>query len=119
MNLVADESLDRVVVERLRQQGHEVFYIAELSSGITDDEVLQKANDRKALLVTADKDFGELVYRRGRIHAGVILLRLTGLSNEAKADIAAEVFRHRATELTGAFSVISPGLVRIRRSPFS
>ncbi len=96
-----------------------MLYIAEQSSGITDDEVLQEANDRDALLVTADKDFGELVYRRGSIHAGVILLRLTGLSNEAKADIAAEVFPHRAAELNGAFSVISPGFLRVRRSPLS
>ena len=117
MNLIADESVDRPVVERLRQDGHDVVSVAELSPSVTDDEILQQANDRGALLVTADKDFGELVFRQGRLHAGVVLLRLAGLPNAAKAEIVAEVFRDRASELLGAFSVISPGVVRIRHAP--
>jgi predicted nuclease of predicted toxin-antitoxin system len=117
MNLVVDESVDRAVVERLRQEGHGVVYVAELSPSITDDEVLQQANDRGGLLVTADKDFGELVFRQGRVHAGVVLLRLGGLPNAVKADLVAEVCRDRATDLPGAFSVISPGAVRVRHSP--
>lgn len=78
--------------------------------------VLQQANDRGALLVTADKDFGELVFRQGRVLSGVVLLRLAGLSNATKAEIVAEVCRERASELRRAFSVISPGQVRIRRT---
>ncbi len=115
MNLVADESVDRQVVLRLRQEGHDTVYVAELSPSITDDAVLQEANRRGALLVTADKDFGELVYRQGRVHAGVVLLRLAGLPLAAKAETVAQVFRERGPELPGAFSVISPGAVRIRR----
>lgn len=117
MNLLADEGVDRPVVERLRQEGHDVVYVAELSPSITDDEVLQIANDRNALVVTADKDFGEMVFRQGRVHAGVVLLRLHGLSNAAKADVVAEVFRDRVADLPGGFSVISPGMVRIRHHP--
>jgi predicted nuclease of predicted toxin-antitoxin system len=115
MNLLADESVDRQIVERLRQAGHDMLYVAELSPSITDDEVLQQANNRNALLVTADKDFGELVFRQGRVHAGVVLLRLAGLPVTAKAETVARVFQDRAAELQGAFSVISAGMVRIRR----
>ena len=57
MNLVADEGVDRPVVERLRQDGHDVVYVAELSPSIPDEEVLQQTNARRAVLVTADKDF--------------------------------------------------------------
>ena len=116
MNLLADEGVDRAVVERLREDGHDVLYVAELSPSIPDDDVLRQANDRGALLVTADKDFGELVFRQGRVHFGVVLLRLVGLSNATKAQIVAEVCRDRASELSRAFSVISPGQVRIRRA---
>ena len=73
MNLFADESVDRLVVERLRQEGHIVDYVAELAPGIADEEVLQRASALGAPLLTADKDFGELVFRLGRAHAGVIL----------------------------------------------
>jgi len=112
--LVADEGVDRAVVERLRRDGHDVLYVAELSPSVPDDEVLQQANARRAVLVTADKDFGELVFRQGLVHSGVVLLRLVGLPNATKAAIVAEVCRDRAAELLGAFSVVSPGQVRIR-----
>ena len=117
MNLLADEGVDRAVVERLRNEGHDVLYVAEASPSIPDEEVLRQANDHGALLVTADRDFGELVFRQGRVHSGVLLLRLAGLSNATKAEIVAEVCRDRAHELPRAFSVISPGQVRIRRAP--
>jgi predicted nuclease of predicted toxin-antitoxin system len=117
VNLVADEGVDRPVVERLRQDGHDVVYVAELSPSIPDEEVLQQANARSAVLVTADKDFGELVFRQGLVHSGVVLLRLAGLTNATKAETVAEVCRNRTAELIGAFSVVSPGQVRIRRRP--
>ncbi|HEV8614832.1 MAG TPA: DUF5615 family PIN-like protein [Methylomirabilota bacterium] len=72
MNLFADESVEQPVVERLREDSHDVVYVAELAPSITDDEVLRSANDRSAVLVTADK-FGELVFRQGAIHSGVEL----------------------------------------------
>ena len=79
MNLFADEGVDRPVVERLRQDDHDVMYVAELAPSIPDEEVLREANGRSAVLVTADKDFGELVFRQGAMHSGVVLLRLAGL----------------------------------------
>ncbi len=89
MSFFADESVDRPVVERLRQDSHDVLYVAEFAPSITDDEVLREANARSAVLVTADRDFGELVFRQGIIHSGVVLLRLSGLANTTKAEIVA------------------------------
>jgi len=116
MNLLADESVDKPIVARLRQDGHNVLYIAELDPSIDDDTVLRRANQNGALLITADKDFGELVFRQGRIHAGIVLVRLAGLSPQAKARIVSTVFANQENELLNAFSVVSPGTVRIRRS---
>ncbi len=116
MILLADESVDRPIVERLRQDGHDTTYVAELAPSISDDEVLQEANARSTLLLTEDKDFGELVYRLGRVHAGIVLIRLAGLPAAAKADTVAKVLQDHAAELPGAFAVISPGAVRIRKS---
>ena len=115
MKLLADESVDRGIVDRLRSDAHSVQYVAELDPGIDDEAVLDRANRSGALLVTADRDFGELVFRLGRIHAGVVLIRLAGLSPEAKAETVSRVFDTRTDELLSAFSVVSPGRVRIRR----
>ena len=115
MNLLADESVDKSIVNELRQDGHEVLYIAEFAPSIDDEAVLHQANLNHALLLTEDKDFGELVFRQGLVHMGVVLIRLAGLSPQAKSTSVSEVFRNHEGELLGAFSVISPGRVRIRR----
>jgi predicted nuclease of predicted toxin-antitoxin system len=114
MNLLADESVDRQIVERLRQDAHDVVYVAELEPGISDETVLQRANDRGALLLTEDKDFGELTFRQKLIHHGVVLIRLSGLSNQTKARLVADALNERGTTFVNAFSVISPGMIRIR-----
>ena len=75
MNLVADENVDRGIVERLRRDGHQVVWVAELSPSAPDEDVLAIAVTHHAVLVTEDKDFGELVYRRGLAHSGVVRLR--------------------------------------------
>ena len=54
MNLVADESVDQPIVSRLRADGHLVKAVSELSPGITDNEVLSRATDQGAVLLTAD-----------------------------------------------------------------
>ncbi len=115
MNLVADENIDRGIVERLRRDGHTVDWIAELSPSVSDEEVLQRASSIPAVLLTEDKDFGELVYRRGLTHAGVILIRLEGLDNVAKAEIVSRAVVENEPELSGAFVVISPDAVRLRK----
>jgi predicted nuclease of predicted toxin-antitoxin system len=116
MNLLADESVERQVVQRLRRDGHEVLYVAEMEPGITDEAVLKRANELAALLVTADKDFGELVFREGRLSSGgVLLIRLAGLSAEMKSQVVSDAFREHASEFPNCFSVISPGRVRLSR----
>ena len=84
MNLLCDEGVDRPIVSYLREQGHSIFYVAELEPGVDDQFVLSKSAELNAPLVTTDKDFGELVFRQKLTSAGVILLRLAGLTPDAK-----------------------------------
>ncbi len=116
MKFLADESVDLQVVDRLRKDGHEVWYVAEMEPGIPDELVLSWANQERAILVTADKDFGELVFRQKRISRGVVLTRLAGLSPGQKADLVSTAISQHSLELENAFAVIVPGSIRIRRS---
>ena len=100
MNFLADESVDRQIVDSLRQRGHDVLYVAEMEPGISDDAVLDLANQEGALLLTADKDFGELVFRLGRFAPGVILLRLAGLSALSKGGVVATAITQHIEEDT-------------------
>ena len=114
MKLYADEGVDWQIVEALRAAGLDVAYAAETDPAVADDALLGKAAAEGRLLVTSDKDFGELVHRLGKASEGVMLIRLSGLSADMKARLVVEAFSSRATELPGAFSVLSPGLLRIR-----
>jgi predicted nuclease of predicted toxin-antitoxin system len=115
MKFLADENMDVPIVKRLRQENHEVWYVAEMEPGISDDEVLALANREGAILITADKDFGELVFRLRYLSTGIILLRLMGLSIATKSDIIAMTIQERSSELSGAFTVVAPTSIRIRK----
>lgn len=115
MKILADESVDNGIVVRLRKDGHHVDYVAEMSPGIVDDEVLTLANEDNILLLTADKDFGELIFRQGRVKRGIVLYRLAGLSSNEKAEIISLSIGEHGVELLQAFSVISAKAIRIRR----
>jgi len=115
VKFLADENVDKPIVERLRKDGHAVLYVIEMEPSISDDEVIQRANQEAALLLTADKDFGELVFRQGRTVYGVVLIRLAGLSLQRKAEVVAIAVQEHADELVQNFTVITPSAVRIRR----
>lgn len=119
MRLLADESVDGPVVARLRADGHEVAWIAEDAAGSADDAILARAYAEGFVLISADKDFGELVYRQRRPHAGVLLLRLTGLDEAAKCDLVSQTVSGNGADLPGAFSVLTGDALRIRRDPTS
>ena len=117
MRLLADESVDGPLVARLRGDGHAVGWVAEDAPGQGDDAVLARAYGEGVILVTSDKDFGELVYRQQRPHAGVLLLRLSGLDEAAKCDLVSRAVSERGVDLAGAFSVLGSDALRIRRDP--
>ncbi len=108
MRIVADEGIERPLVLRLRASGHDVIHIAEIARGSTDLEILELANREEALLITYDKDFGDLVFYQHYHTNGVILVRLPEtLSSLEKADIVIDVISERQNELFHAFSVIA------------
>ena len=116
MNLMADESVDAPIVHKLRQHGYEVFSIAEQLPGISDEQVLTTAFEQNALLITQDKDFGELVYRLGKAHQGIILLRLAYMAPAEKARLCLEAVNRHKDELPGSFTVIFKEVIKIRKS---
>jgi len=114
MKIAADECVAWEIVARLRQDGHDVVYVAEISPGIEDEEVLILAAQDDILLLTADKDFGELAFRQGMIRRGILLYRLSELSNLEKASLIAKVIAEHGDELLKFFSVLTEKSLRIR-----
>ena len=117
MRLLANENLPLDLVVALREASHDVAWIRTDMPGIDDKKVLARAIAEDRLLITFDKDFGELAFRLGLpISSGVILCRVSGNSS---LDIARKVVAalNSRQDWQGHFSVIDDRRVRMRLLP--
>jgi predicted nuclease of predicted toxin-antitoxin system len=114
MRFLADENVSHLVIARLRAGGFEVISIGETRSGAPDKAVLETANTEECILISEDRDFGELVIRQRLGARGLILLELDRLSNVAEAEAVVEFVSVHADKLSGNLVVIEPGRIRLR-----
>jgi predicted nuclease of predicted toxin-antitoxin system len=114
MRFLADENVSRLVVERLRADGHEVVSIVQIEPGAPDKTVLRTADVEGRILITEDRDFGELVVRQHMAVRCVLLLELDRLTNRAEADRVSHVVSTYAEKLMDNLAVIEPSRLRLR-----
>ena len=117
MNFLADESVDAHIVKFLRENNFTVDYITEIKPGISDDKVIKLASQKARILITADKDFGELTYKRNKISEGIIFYRLSGMSNHEKAELVLSVIKTHNSDLKGSFTIITKDHTRVKKLP--
>jgi predicted nuclease of predicted toxin-antitoxin system len=117
MSFLADENFPRPAVEALRQAGFDVLWIAESNPGAPDEAVLTLSISTERTLLTFDKDFGELAYRRRLpAHCGIVLFRLTPQSPDEAASLAVSAVQSQKS-WAGYFSVITRQRIRMRPLP--
>jgi predicted nuclease of predicted toxin-antitoxin system len=118
VRLLADENLPLTVVQALRGAGHHVTWIRESNPGADDQTVLATALSEDALLLTQDKDFGELALRAGPADVcGILLIRM----NLPPAQLAEKVVDTLASRTDWAehFSVLETARLRMRPLPLT
>jgi predicted nuclease of predicted toxin-antitoxin system len=115
MIFLADESVDFPIIQLLRHHKFYIVAVIEKFPSREDEFVLDFAQKEGRLLITSDKDFGELVYRLKKVSAGVILLRIEELTPSEKADFLWTVIAERKEELKNAFTVVRKDMIRIRK----
>lgn len=115
LQLLADENFPGIAVNALRDRGHDVSWVRTEAPGISDVEVLAKSKSENRVLITFDKDFGELVFRSG-LSAGVVLFRLAAKSPWYIAELAVKVLESRE-DWAGNFSVVEESRIRITELP--
>ena len=117
MRFLANENVPLDVVEALRNAGHDVAWIRVDAPGAKDPDILRRAVVENRVLLTSDKDFGELAFRFGLPGAcGVVLFRLQA---DSSAALAAQVVAATASrsDWVGNFSVVERGRIRVRPLP--
>jgi predicted nuclease of predicted toxin-antitoxin system len=113
VRFLADESCDFAIVRRLQEAGYEVLAVSQVASGADDERVIELAVGDDRILLTEDKDFGELVYVRGARSTGVMLFRYPSGARDIVARTAEELARRHGDHLRGRFIVVEPGRARI------
>ena len=114
MKLAADECCDALLVSGLREDGHDVWYVMESARGLDDVSILGQVAAEERVLVTEDKDFGELVVRLGLPAYGIVLLRIEPADSHAKLLRLREVLDEHGARLAGSFTVVDRWKTRFR-----
>lgn len=117
LRFLADESCDFAAVRALRAEGFDVSAVAEVSPGAEDDRVIERAVREGRILLTEDKDFGQLVYAAGHASCGIILIRYTAVMRPTLGARIVALARDHGNHLRGSFVVLDPHRIRIAALP--
>lgn len=115
LRFLVDECAGHAIVAHLRHLGYDVITVAEMMPGADDNHVLAAAHEQQRILVTADKDFGDKVFREQQPHAGILLIRPPDNFTATKIRILDRVLHQYASLLNGNFVVATDQHIRIRR----
>lgn len=117
MRFLANENIPGIVVESLRKNGHDVDWIRESAPGVDDATVLRQATNERRILLTQDKDFGELAFRAGlSAECGVVLSRIPPDSPDFLCRSLVAALESRE-DWPGHFAVIESNRIRLRPLP--
>jgi predicted nuclease of predicted toxin-antitoxin system len=119
LQFLADECCDAGLIGSLRDAGHDVTYVTEQYASSTDDEVLLRAYKEERVLLTEDKDFGELVYRLEKPSAGIVLIRIDVKDRHLKWPRLRSLIENYEERIPGHFVVIHTNKYRFRPLIFS
>ena len=118
MKLLLDTCVWGHASQRLRSAGHDVVWAGEWTEDPGDEEILERAYTEGRILVTLDKDFGELAVVYGHRHAGII--RLVDFKSTDQAVVCLKVLGLYSEQLQrGAIVTAEPGRLRVRDTEFT
>jgi len=113
MRFLVDECTGSKVAKWLRDANYEVFSVFDEARGMTDNEVLTKASDENWILITNDKDFGEMIFRERRTHHGIIFLRLDDERAANKIQVLEKLLENYSAKLPEQFVIVTETKVRV------
>jgi predicted nuclease of predicted toxin-antitoxin system len=115
MKFLIDAGVGKKACDILKTKGYDVKSILDIDPAMTDLSILQLALTDKRIVVTMDKDFGELVFNSGLDHEGVLLLRLEDMNGQMKSEIINAIIENFSDKIQGLFCVDKRGRFWIRQ----
>jgi predicted nuclease of predicted toxin-antitoxin system len=112
---IIDVGVGRVIENWLAQQNFSVIAISSLNPEMADMDIIELANKEDAIIISMDKDFGELIFKNKIRHKGVLLLRLEDAVAGEKLAVIQNIFPERLLDIKNKFAVYQNGKLRTRK----
>ncbi|PMD96982.1 hypothetical protein BWI97_09890 [Siphonobacter sp. BAB-5405] len=112
MKILANENFPKVSIQWLRERHVDIISVGEHYSGSKDEEVMNLAIQENRTILTFDRDYGELIFKKGyKPLAGVVYFRWNSFTPEAPGQFIHELLTNADVQLTGNFSVIDENFI--------
>ena len=117
MKLLADANIEAALVRWLRSPGHDVVWAADMPASTSDVALIESAGREERLLLAYDRGLGELVFLRGQVARGIILLRLEAALQVERLTLLKRHWASIEVRAQGHFMVVSERNIRVRPMP--
>jgi len=114
LKFLVDIGVSKKVEKWLQEKGYDVKSVRDINPRAKDSEVLHLAVAENRMVITMDKDFGELVYNSGKAHSGVLILRLEDANGAQKIMTLQKILSEHADKMENKFCVFQHGRLRIK-----
>ncbi|WP_417909566.1 DUF5615 family PIN-like protein [Candidatus Electronema sp. PJ] len=115
LKFLVDVGVGRHVEQFLREDGHDVKAVRDVDPCLKDEEIIRMAAWEQPIVMTMDKDFGELVYHSSMRHCGVLLLRLEDAAAAKKVQVVQHILANYAAQIKDSFCVFQNDKFRIKK----
>jgi len=115
LKFLVDVGVSKKVEKWLFDHGYDTKNVRDVDPRMSDKAILKIAVSERRMVITMDKDFGELVYNSGLLHGGVLLLRLEEAKTDEKIKVIEKILEKYADNLLNKFCVFKDGKLRIRK----
>jgi predicted nuclease of predicted toxin-antitoxin system len=114
LKFLVDVGVSKRVEEWFLRKGYDIKAVRDINPKMEDDK-LRLAVSENRMVITMDRDFGELIYNSGLPHSGVLLLRLEGAKSDEKVKTIEKILKEHSDKLLNNFCVFEHGRLRIRK----
>ena len=113
IKFLADVNMEKPLVDYLSGQGYDIKWVPDYNCEMADEDLLKLANEEKRILITNDKDFGELIFLQRRLSYGTILFRVKGQKSQEKVKLMKKVLMGHRNAIINHYIVITKAKIRI------
>ena len=113
IKFLADVNMEKPLVDYLSGQGYDIKWVPDYNCEMADEDLLKLANEEKRILITNDKDFGELIFLQRRLSYGTILFRVKGRNSQEKVKLMKKVLMGHRDAILNHYIVMTKAKIRI------